>query len=534
MSVSFLRKAQYFALGLIVALAASDPVYAGAAVDDISSNIVISSARLPGLVTAFSYLLAIFFGVMGVLKLKDHVINPTQVPLKASMIRFIAGGALLTLPIVLEAARISITGNVPPGTTYIQLLSAALGNITGTVTGGGAVNQGFNQLLGNIITSIDSTPGIVTAASYLLGLVMIVGGILKIKDHVETPEQVQIKEGVIRLLIAGALFTLPVIYLAAENTITGTTAPFSPFAATITSLYSTSTIAPVTACAGGTDLGGTICRFVDMTGTTPGFLTSISYLFGVVLAVWALLKIRDHVLNPNQTSVWEGASRLIAAGAFFAMPYVAFVLMQTVETGTFFDITNYYNGATVTCAGPLSLDMSLACFMQDIMAPMHILANHFAMVAGVVFIMIGISRLMKSAQDGPRGPGGMGTMMTFIVAGILLSYNTIISAFSVSIAGDSVVNTNASLVYTTGMTAAERGHVEIVIAAVLQFLIIVGIISFIRGWFIVRQVAEGNSQASMMAGVTHIVGGALAINLGPLLTAVQQSLGITGVGVSFL
>jgi hypothetical protein len=63
-------------------------------------------------------------------------------------------------------------------------------------------------------------------------------------------------------------------------------------------------------------------------------------------------------------------------------------------------------------------------------------------------------------------------------------------------------------------------------------MIIIGIISFIRGWFIIRDVAEGNQQASMMAGATHIIGGALAINLGPILAAVQNTLGITGVGLA--
>ena len=124
-------------------------------------------------------------------------------------------------------------------------------------------------------------------------------------------------------------------------------------------------------------------------------------------------------------------------------------------------------------------------------------------------------------------------MMTFIVGGVLISYNAIVEFFTASLnAIGGTTATQAALSYTTGMTAAEVQHAEVIMAAILQFMILVGIISFIRGWFIIRDVAEGNQQASLMSGATHVIGGALAINLGPILAAVQSTLGITGVGLT--
>ena len=38
----------------------------------------------------------------------------------------------------------------------------------------------------------------------------------------------------------------------------------------------------------------------------------------------------------------------------------------------------------------------------------------------------------------------------------------------------------------------------------------------------------------MMSAITHLVGGALAVNLGPLLNAVQTTLGITDYGITFV
>jgi len=67
----------------------------------------------------------------------------------------------------------------------------------------------------------------------------------------------------------------------------------------------------------------------------------------------------------------------------------------------------------------------------------------------------------------------------------------------------------------------------------LEFMIMVGLISFVRGIFIIREASEGGQQASIMAGVTHMVGGALAVNLGSLINAVEATLGITNYGIQF-
>lgn len=70
---------------------------------DIAENIADSIAALPGLLTSVAYLFGLLLGVLGVLKVKDHVENPGQTPLKDGAIRMASGGALFALPIVYEA-----------------------------------------------------------------------------------------------------------------------------------------------------------------------------------------------------------------------------------------------------------------------------------------------------------------------------------------------------------------------------------------------------------------------------------------------
>lgn len=71
---------------------------------DIAENITDSIEALPGLISGVSYLIGVLLATLGILKIKDHVENPTQTPLKDGTARVITGGALFGLPIIYESA----------------------------------------------------------------------------------------------------------------------------------------------------------------------------------------------------------------------------------------------------------------------------------------------------------------------------------------------------------------------------------------------------------------------------------------------
>ena len=72
-------------------------------ISNIAENITNSISELPTLLSALSYMFGLLLAVLGVMKIKDHVENPTQTPLKDGAIRLAAGGALFALPIIFEA-----------------------------------------------------------------------------------------------------------------------------------------------------------------------------------------------------------------------------------------------------------------------------------------------------------------------------------------------------------------------------------------------------------------------------------------------
>lgn len=126
-------KLSYYKLGAAMTagmMAASTSAHAANNFSSIASNITLSIASLPGLLTALAYMFGLLLAVLGIMKIKDHVENPTQTPLKDGAIRLAAGGALFALPIVLEAMAETLdSGNASTGASASQMNSVSF-NVT--------------------------------------------------------------------------------------------------------------------------------------------------------------------------------------------------------------------------------------------------------------------------------------------------------------------------------------------------------------------------------------------------------------------
>jgi hypothetical protein len=283
-------------------------------------------------------------------------------------------------------------------------------------------------------------------------------------------------------------------------------------------------------CTSGT-LGGVICNTISSSADLPDLLSALSYLMGLILGIIGIFKLREHVESPGQVPIWDPIKRFLAGGSFFALPAMIEAAIETLDKDG--GIKEYGNTGFQGESTGKGLDAMMVKLIGDIWEPMLALLLAFGYLAGIMLVMIGISRFLKTEQEGPRGPTGIGTIMTFLVAGAMFSLHKMVGALSSSLFDKNVVTTKGELVYKAGMEASEIAHVEAVIAAVIAFVALIGWISIVRGFFIVRGVAEGNSQASMMAGMTHLLGGALAVNLGPVISAVQATLGIAEYGIKF-
>lgn len=93
--------------------------------DKVSGNLITSSGRVPQLISIAGYLIGAVFIVAGVLKLRQHVDNPGNAPLKDGLIRLGAGAALVATPALFNILRDSTVGSGGSAATF----QAGFGNI---------------------------------------------------------------------------------------------------------------------------------------------------------------------------------------------------------------------------------------------------------------------------------------------------------------------------------------------------------------------------------------------------------------------
>ncbi|MEZ5919635.1 MAG: hypothetical protein R3D66_07015 [Alphaproteobacteria bacterium] len=121
------------------------------------------------------------------------------------------------------------------------------------------------------------------------------------------------------MLIGGAFFAIPVIYQAMYEALggdAGVLASVTSFFGALNWLWSADASAAQCTLAhvAAGDLRSVLCNLMAFNAAWPGFLKAMAYLFGLVLGFWGLIKIKNHVLNPVQTPLSEGISRLDRRG----------------------------------------------------------------------------------------------------------------------------------------------------------------------------------------------------------------------------
>ncbi len=290
-------------------------------------------------------------------------------------------------------------------------------------------------------------------------------------------------------------------------------------------------VASDAAFAGGDKLGDVFTNLVSSWNGFTNIFSMLAYFAGVTLAIIGVFKFKDHVDNPAQTKLSEGVKRMLAGGMFLSLPF----MIRAVRGALFDDAALGSDSITVTGSTKASLsagglDKMVVDLMTNVAGPVEAMLGAFSYLAGIALLLVGISRLTKRLEEGPRGPAGMGTMMTFIASGALFSFGDSMGTFANSLFGDdgSELKTRALVANTVISDTDDRERIQTVIEAVMTFVMLVGYIAFIRGWFVLRAFADGQQGATIAQGLTFLFGGTLAINLGELINVIMRTVDVTG------
>lgn len=104
-------------------------------------------------------------------------------------------------------------------TLGMLLPQAAQANTVAQLTTTSYTNQSFSTIMERVVLSFGGLPGLLSMGAYIMGIVFAIGGVLKIKDHVENPGQTELKAGIIRLIVGGLLFALPSLMVIMTSTV---------------------------------------------------------------------------------------------------------------------------------------------------------------------------------------------------------------------------------------------------------------------------------------------------------------------------
>ena len=110
--------------------------------------------------------------------------------------------------------RLTITHRLAAILTAGVLVSEA-----GSAFATGTTGNNFSTVTDNITASAEKLPNLVSTVAYVGGVGLGVAGVFKLKQHVDNPGQVMMKDGLVRLGAGGGLLALPALTEAMTNTI---------------------------------------------------------------------------------------------------------------------------------------------------------------------------------------------------------------------------------------------------------------------------------------------------------------------------
>ncbi len=278
-------------------------------------------------------------------------------------------------------------------------------------------------------------------------------------------------------------------------------------------------------------VGDILTNVANTSVNVPNILSVVAYMAGLIFATTGLFKFKDHVDFPHQNPLSHGVKRFLAGGMMFALPYIATSLHGSLFTSSGSSLLQKTSSRTAPTG--TSAEAMIVNFVNNMYGPATLVLTTFCYIAAIILLLVAINRLTKTAQEGPRGPAGLGTIMTFLSSGALFSLGDMMTTFVNSLFGTTTVFTYATISPSVISNAGDAATIGTVVEAVMTFIMLIGFIAFIRGWFVLKAFADGgNGNATLAQALTFLFGGALAINLGELVNVLQNTVGVSGITFS--
>ncbi len=278
-------------------------------------------------------------------------------------------------------------------------------------------------------------------------------------------------------------------------------------------------------------LGTLLCNAKDAGTSYPLILNAIAYIAGAFLTVRAVLLFKRHAENPNQSQIVAGVAHAVGAAFLLSLPLFAGVIQESILGS----VTGTWDGAC-TEGGVVSasaLDVMMQNLVTNIHGPMFKLLSMLSVIIGLTFIVKGLFAGVKTGTD-PRASSPKTIIVNLVIGAVLISIGGVLNDLLLTIFGGTTASPSnmrnfSGIAWSTFVgSGVDTIAADNTVKAILAFIQIIGGIAFLRGWLIVKAAVEGGGQATIPQGVTHIVGGAMAVNIDVMLKIIDNTFG-TGI-----
>jgi len=272
-------------------------------------------------------------------------------------------------------------------------------------------------------------------------------------------------------------------------------------------------------------LGGVFYNICANAAIFGPLLSWISYAGGAFFVVQGVHHFRLHSERPANAPLTTPLMLWFGAMCLLALPSVVGVLITSINFsfwGNFLVCTL----PTGIGAGPggagtgTSLDEMMINFIADIKFPLLGLISMISIASGLYMIVRGLFKASKYGFD-PKTHAMHLILINMLFGAILMTIGSNMYTITNSVFGPSPLPPGSVIQWSSlGDVSPEFA---LAVQAALQFVQIIGAIAFVRGWMILKKVAEGNGQTTLAQGLTHILGGVLAINIFYFLTILDTT-----------
>jgi hypothetical protein len=276
-------------------------------------------------------------------------------------------------------------------------------------------------------------------------------------------------------------------------------------------------------------LGDMVCTASSNTGPFFGpVISAIAYVAGAFFTVQGIHHLRGHSESPQNYPLHRALMLLAGAALLLVAPSTVSTIISSLYTTAAGGGGNAGNCAAGAVSGGPGLDAVMASFVGNIKAPIQAFSSGIAIACGFFLIVRGLVKASKYGFD-PKTHSVNSILSSIIFGALLMTVGDNLNYILTSVFGTSTITTatQGSVLSWAFVAAVGQGSAQFAngIAAALGFVQIIGIIAFIRGWLVLKKAVDGGGQATLAQGITHIIGGVLAVNIMTFLQIMDTTFG---------